>query len=181
MAESSRRRSIPESQLNKFLKYVSRSSATVYSHDHISNIDQEVLMKFISNVIEINARDDTVLSDDIKLFIVNFLSESMLTEHSKMNRKQDLEIWYCDLGQEEVEMFQRGQELYLKARYDIPELICSLLEEGFHQRYKLFNGVLELGICLVIGGNTEFQNRFIRAFKRDRKNTIFSNLAGLIS
>ena len=88
MAESSRRRSIPESQLNKFLKYVSRSSATVYSHDHISNIDQEVLMKFISNVIEINARDDTVLSDDIKLFIVNFLSESMLTEHSKMNRKR---------------------------------------------------------------------------------------------
>ena len=78
-------------------------------------------------------------------------------------------------------MFRRGQELYLKARYDIPELICSLLEESFHQRYKLFNGVLELGICLVIGGNTEFQNRFLRAFKKDRKNTIFSNLAGVIS
>lgn len=41
--------------------------------------------------------------------------------------------------------------------------------------------MLELGICLIIGGNTDFQSRFIQAFKKDRKNTIFSNLSNIIS
>lgn len=90
MDSASRRRSLPEDKLNRFLKCAGSSSATIYSHDHITHIDQEVLMKFISNVIDINTRDDSVLSDDIKLFIVNFLSESMLTEHRKASRKQDL-------------------------------------------------------------------------------------------
>lgn len=84
----------------------------MYSHDHISKIDRGVLKNFISNVIDINARDDSVLSDNIKLFIVNFLSESMLNEQSNLRRKRDLDMRFSDINQEKVAVFQKGQELY---------------------------------------------------------------------
>lgn len=82
------------------------------------------------------------------------MTESLLKAQKSMGMKRDTEIWYSDLKPEDMQVLQNGQSLYIKYDFDIPKMICSFLEESFHQRYKLFNGVLELGISLIFGGNT---------------------------
>lgn len=89
------------------------------SHEKIAQVDEEVLKNFIKNAIEINEKDDSVLTVEIKLFIVNFLTESMLKGQKNQNRKLDVEQWYSDLSNN-AEMFQSGQELYLRSQLEIP-------------------------------------------------------------
>jgi hypothetical protein len=59
-------------------------------------------------------------------------------------------------------------------------MVCTILEEGFKNRYDLFCNMFELVNRLLQGGNTKGQNKFLQAFKDDHKNTIFQNISSMI-
>lgn len=77
------------------------------------------------------------------------------------------------------EELEKKQDLLIE--YEIPLMICTILEEGFRNRYDLFCNMFELVNRLLEGGNTKGQNKFLVAFKDDHKNTIFQNISTMIT
>lgn len=64
ISSASRRRSIAETELAKYLKSLNKSNPKMLSHENMpSSINETVLNKFIKNVIEVNGKDNGVLSD----------------------------------------------------------------------------------------------------------------------
>lgn len=87
----------------------------------------------------VNKNDPTVLSDNIKEFLANFIGTSFLS-----NKKGEL-----------LEMQNK------LLNYEIPGVICSIMEEPFKQRYKMFHSVFALANLMLEGGHTSCQEKFL--------------------
>lgn len=116
------------------------------------------LKTLILSLSYVNKSDSSLLSDNIKEFLINFLRVSFL------ERK----------GEELVRM----QDILVN--YEVPTIVCSILEEPFKHRYKLFCSTFSLGIKLLEGGHPTCQEKFLEKFKEDSKNWIFQNIYQII-
>ena len=77
-----------------------------------------------------------MLSDNIKVFLIDFLRLSFLEG-------------------EHVQELVKMQDILVD--YEVPTIVCSILEEPFKHRYKLFCSTFDLGIKLLEGGHTKCQ------------------------
>ena len=125
----------------------------------IDQTEMQALQQFLRCLSNVNKSDPTVLSDNLKDFLMNFLRTSFLGDSGeKLEKMQNVLV-----------------------QYDIPSVICSILEEPFKQRYKLFCSTTYLGIKLLEGGNSTTQQEFLQLFRLDGKNWIFQNLHSIIN
>ena len=119
------------------------------------------LQTFLICMSNVNKSDSTVLSDNIKDFLVNFLRTSFLPEDIEDNTT-----------------LKKMQDILVD--YEIPSVICSILEEPFKQRFRLFDSTLALANRMLEQGHTRCQNKFLQHFRDDSKNWIFQNIHNML-